>query len=139
MTTYVPAALRRLVVERAGNRCEYCLFPQAASLFALEIEHIIAERHRGETTAENLALACPSCNRLKGSDLGSIDSETNRLTPLFHPRQQQWAEHFRWSGAEITPLTAEGRVTAFLLQFNHPDRLAERQILIASEQEFGSV
>ncbi|NJR31910.1 MAG: HNH endonuclease [Chamaesiphon sp. CSU_1_12] len=94
MTTYVPAALRRLVVERAGNRCEYCLFPQAASLFTLEIEHIIAERHRGETTAENLALACPPCNRLKGSDLGSIDSETNRLTPLFHPRQQQWTD---WS------------------------------------------
>ena len=134
MTTYVPAALRRLVVERAGNRCEYCLFPQAASLFALEIEHIIAEKHRGETIAENLALACPHCNRLKGSDLGSIDAENNRLTPLFHPRQQQWTEHFRLSGAEISPLTAEGRVTVFLLQFNHPDRLAERQILIASGQ-----
>ena len=134
MTTYVPAALRRLVIERANNRCEYCLFPQSASLFTLEIEHIIAERHRGETTAENLALACPHCNRFKGSDLGSIDSQTDQLTPLFHPRQQQWAEHFELCKAEIRPLTAAGRVTVFLLQFNNLDRLEERQILIASGQ-----
>jgi len=134
MTTYVPAALRRLVINRANNRCEYCLFPQAASLFALEIEHIIAEKHRGETTLENLALACPHCNRLKGSDLGSIDPDTNQLTPLFHPRHQQWTEHFRLSGVEIIPLSPEGRVTVFLLQFNHPERLEERLILMANGQ-----
>jgi HNH endonuclease len=134
MTTYVSAALRRLVIERANNCCEYCLFLQAASLFALEIEHIIAEKHRGETTSDNLALACSPCNRLKGSDLGSIDIDTKQLTALFHPRQQQWTEHFRLSGAEIIPLSAEGRVTAFLLKFNHPERLEERQNLIASGQ-----
>lgn len=138
MTTYVPAALRRLVVERANNRCEYCLFPQSASLFTLEIEHIIAERHRGEITAENLALACPNCNRFKGSDLGSIDAETTQLTPLFHPRRQQWIEHFQLFGAEIRPLTPEGRVTVFLLQFNSPNRLEERQMLISSGQYSGS-
>jgi HNH endonuclease len=126
MTTYV--------IDRANNRCEYCLFPQTASLFSLEIEHIIAEKHRGETIAENLALACPHCNRLKGSDIGSIDPDTDRLTPLFHPRLQQWTEHFRCEGAEIIPLTPEGRVTVILLQFNHPKRLEERQILIAIGQ-----
>jgi HNH endonuclease len=135
MSTYIPVALRKYVVERAGDCCEYCLHPQSASLFALEIEHIIAEKHRGPTTAENLALACPACNRLKGSDLGSIDHETQQLTPLFHPRNQQWTEHFYLSpAAEIIPITAEGRVTVFLLQFNHPDRIEERQILIASGQ-----
>jgi hypothetical protein len=130
MTTYVPASIRRLVIERANNRCEYCLFPQSASLFALEIEHIIAEKHRGETISENLALACPQCNRLKGSDIASIDPVSNQITPLFHPRQQRWREHFSLSGVQIIPQTPEGRVTTFLLQFNHPDRLAERQILI---------
>jgi hypothetical protein len=68
--------------------------------------------------------------------LGSIDIDTNQLTALFHPRQQQWTEHFRLSGAEIIPLSAEGRVTAFLLKFNHPERLEERQNLIASGQFF---
>jgi 5-methylcytosine-specific restriction endonuclease McrA len=74
--SYVSASLRRLVIERAENRCEYCRFPQAASLFAFEIEHIIAEKHDGATESENLALFCPCCNRFKGSDIGLIDPET---------------------------------------------------------------
>jgi HNH endonuclease len=83
--SYISVVLRRLVTERAGEQCEYCLFPQTASLFAFEMEHIIAEKHDGTTDAENLALACPCCNRFKGSDLGSIDRETQQLTPFFHP------------------------------------------------------
>ncbi len=137
MTTYVSVALRKLVIQRAKSRCEYCLYPQAVSLFALEIEHIIAEKHRGQTTADNLALACPNCNRLKGSDISLIDPDTDLLTPLFHPRQQQWTDHFYLSStAEIMPITAEGRVTAFLLQFNHPERIKERQFLMADENIF---
>jgi 5-methylcytosine-specific restriction endonuclease McrA len=31
------------------------------------MEHIIAEKHRGSTEAENLALACPYCNRAKAN------------------------------------------------------------------------
>lgn len=77
--TYVPVHLRRLVIERAKERCEYCLFPQNAALLTFEIEHIIAEKHGGTTEAENLALACPYCNRAKGTDLGSIDPETRKL------------------------------------------------------------
>jgi 5-methylcytosine-specific restriction endonuclease McrA len=65
--SYVPVALRSTVIERAGGRCEYCLYPQAASFLAFEIEHIISEKHGGKTVAENLALACPYCNRFKGS------------------------------------------------------------------------
>jgi hypothetical protein len=34
------------------------------------------------TESENLALSCPCCNRFKGSDLGSIDPETQQLTSL---------------------------------------------------------
>jgi molybdenum cofactor biosynthesis enzyme MoaA len=30
--TYVSAHLRKLVIERANQRCEYCLFPQSAAL-----------------------------------------------------------------------------------------------------------
>ncbi len=130
MTTYVPAELRQKVCERANERCEYCLYPQKASFLAFEIEHIVAEKHGGATTADNLALACPYCNRFKGTDLGSLDPETGRLTPFFNPRTQKWGEHFRIEDARITPLTPEGRVTARILQFNHPDRVLERRRLI---------
>jgi hypothetical protein len=132
--TYVSAKLRKLVIERAQQNCEYCLFPQSAALFSFEIEHIIAEKHRGTTQAENLALACPYCNRAKGTDLGSIDPETGKLTAFFNPRTQQWRDHFQMNGAEILPLTAEGRVTVAILQFNQSDRLEERNRLISAGQ-----
>ena len=127
--TYVPLELRQLVIERANNRCEYCLFPQEASLLALEMEHIIAEKHGGVTEANNLALACPFCNRAKGTDLGSIDSQTGQLTAFFNPRQQSWPDHFEFDGVKIVPLTAEARVTESILRLNHPDRLREREQL----------
>jgi hypothetical protein len=127
--TYVSAALRRLVTERANAQCEYCRFPQTASLFAFEMEHIIAEKHDGITEAENLALSCPCCNRFKGSDIGSIDPQTQQLTPFFHPRRQEWSDHFQLEGGIIVPLTPEGRVTAKILQFNLSERILEREQL----------
>lgn len=125
--SYVSAVLRRLVIERAKEKCEYCQFPQSASLFAFEMEHIIAEKHGGITEAENLALSCPCCNRFKGSDLGSIDPETQQLTPFFHPRQQQWREHFCLEEGIIIAQTPEGRVTVKILQFNLAERILERK------------
>jgi hypothetical protein len=132
--TYISARLRETVVERAGDRCEYCLYPQAMAFLQFEIEHIIAEKHGGATVSENLALACPYCNRHKGSDLGSLDPETGQLTPFFNPRIQVWLDHFQLEGALIVPLTPEGRVTVAMLQLNHPDRVLERQRLLSIGQ-----
>jgi len=128
--SYVPAALRKQLIDRAESRCEYCKYPQAVSFFTFEMEHIIAEKHDGLITIDNLALACPWCNEFKGTDLGSIDSLTRQLTPFFHPRLQQWSDHFRFSDDRIIALTAEGRVTEKILQFNQPDRILERSILM---------
>jgi hypothetical protein len=86
--TRVPLVLRQLVLDRAAGRCEYCLYPQALSLLAFEFEHIVAEKHGGATTAENLPLAYPYCKRFKGTDLGSLDPESRLLVPFFHPRNQ---------------------------------------------------
>ena len=127
--SYVSATLRQLVPQRAGKKCEYCQFPQTASLFAFEMEHIIAEKHDGITEAGNLALSCPCCNRFKGTDLGSIDPETGQLTAFFNPRLQQWSDHFRPEEGIIMPLTPEGRVTAKILQFNLLERILERKQL----------
>ncbi|MGB6166141.1 MAG: HNH endonuclease signature motif containing protein [Geitlerinemataceae cyanobacterium] len=134
--SYIRAALRRLVTQRAQNQCEYCRFPQQVSLFAFEIEHIIAQKHDGVTEAENLALACPDYNRFKGTDLGSIDPKTKQLTPFFHPRTQKWSDHFCLEATgSIIPLTPQGRVTAKILQFNHPERVSERSLFMLSIAE----
>jgi hypothetical protein len=130
--THVPAALRRLVRERARECCEYCLIPEALTLFTHALDHVIAEKHGGPTTAENLALSCAVCNGFKGSDLASVDPQTGAIVPLFHPRRDRWADHFRLQGGRIEPLTPAGRVTARLLRFNDAERVEEREALVAS-------
>ena len=130
MSAMIAPELRRLVAERAGRRCEYCLLPQAVALHRHEPDHIIPLQHGGETDGDNLALACLRCNRYKEPNVGSIDPLTGQLVPLFHPRPQVWEQHFQIVDALIKPLTPEGRVTVRLLRLNEPDRLAERQRLI---------
>jgi 5-methylcytosine-specific restriction endonuclease McrA len=130
--TYISAALRRLVRERSGDRCEYCLIPESATFAPHWIDHIIAEKHGGITEADNLANSCVLCNQCKGSDLSSIDPDTGEIVALFHPRRDRWTDHFRLVGGRIEPLSAVGRVTVRLLQFNNPERVAEREHLSAA-------
>lgn len=128
--TYIPASLRALVGDRANHACEYCLIPEIAVFSALEIDHIIAEKHGGKTISENLALACSLCNKHKGSDLASIDPETKEITRLFNPRQDGWQHHFQLKNdGEIHPQTSIGRVTTKLLRINDSGRMKERALL----------
>jgi len=124
--------LRRLVIDRAGNCCEYCLLPQAAAFFRHEPDHIIPQQHGGVTVESNLALACMRCNRYKGPNVGSIDPLTNRLVPFFNPRIDDWKDHFKLEGAMILPLTPEARVTVKILRLNDEERVIERMRLLAA-------
>lgn len=128
--TYISAELRRLVIRRAGGRCEYCLVPQDAVFSPHQPDHIIAEQHSGLTEADNLALSCLHCNRHKGPNIASIDVETNQLVFLFNPRTQIWREHFVLEGALIRPVTAVGRTTVRVLNLNSLERIEVRQMLI---------
>lgn len=130
--TSVPAALRRLVRERANDCCEYCLIPEAVTFAAHCIDHVIAEKHGGATDADNLACSCTLCNLHKGTDLTSIDPDTGMIVPLFNPRRDNWADHFRVAENRIEALSPIGRVTVRLLQFNLIHRIAERKQLIAA-------
>jgi hypothetical protein len=130
MTGYISEALRREVEDRAQGYCEYCLIHQDDRLFAHEIDHSYAEKHSGQTQTDNLCLACSECNRYKGSDLCSLDPVTQTVVALFHPRRDGWTEHFRLYDGIIEPLSPSGRVTARLLDFNDPETLDRRRILI---------
>lgn len=128
--THIPDSLRRSVFKRAEGCCEYCLIHQDDAFKRHEIDHIAAEKHGGETIAENLCLSCMECNRHKSSDLTSYDPETGEITLLFHPRQQTWTDHFALQGDKIIGLTPTGRTTIFLLHLNDDDRVLERGELI---------
>ncbi|MBI5671584.1 MAG: HNH endonuclease [Chloroflexi bacterium] len=129
--THIPAELRRLVIDRAGGCCECCLMTEADSYLAHEVDHIISNKHRGDTTLDNLCLSCFDCNRYKGSDIGSYDIETETFVSLYNPRTMYWNDHFRLDDAVITPLTPEARVTVFLLRLNSGARLVRRAAFLA--------
>lgn len=130
----VSTELRKLVVSRASGRCEYCLIHQDFSIYTHEVDHIIALKHGGKTVAENLALSCLSCNRHKGSDFATIDSTTGEIVPLYNPRCQIWDEHFYFGSVRIEGKTQVGQATAKLLQFNLPNRLLQRQVLMSQQK-----
>lgn len=132
MTTRPGRTLRRRVVARADNRCEYCLIRQEQAASVHQIDHVVAEKHGGPTTLENLAVSCTLCNRRKGSDLSSVDPATAQIVPLFNPRTQVWSDHFRLEGSRIVGQTPEGRATVELLQLNAYERLLERHEWIQS-------
>jgi len=108
----VPAPLRRLVSERARHRCEYCGLAQAGQEAAFHIDHVVPETAGGQTSADNLALACVSCSLRKGARQQAVDPETNQEVPLFNPRHSAWRDHFRWDGTSVKGITPSGRATA---------------------------
>lgn len=96
--TYIPDRLRQQVARRARARCEYCRLPLKYAYHPHEIDHIFAEKHGGLTASENLCLACIDCNRHKGSDICSLDPSTGEVVALYHPRRQNWYDHFQLLG-----------------------------------------
>lgn len=130
---YIPAELRRLVVERARNYCEYCRYPGRYLPQTPPLDHIIPREAGGLTIAENLAQSCQGCNGHKAARTLATDPVTGLLVSLFHPRQQRWEEHFAWSEdyLRITGLTPVGRATLELLQLNREGLINMRRVLYA--------
>ena len=127
------AATRQLVRARAEDRCEYCHLSQAAAPFlSFHVEHIQAQQHIADDTPANLALACPDCNRHKGPNLTTIDPQTRLIVRLFHPRQDEWTDHFEYRGAILIGRTLIGDATIRLLQMNTVERVEMRAELQAS-------
>jgi 5-methylcytosine-specific restriction endonuclease McrA len=126
----IDAATRNLVRERAVGRCEYCRLPEHVGDIPFHVEHIVAKQHRTDDRPSNLALACDRCNLHKGPNLTSIDPETGELVPLFHPRKENWTDHFAFRGGRILGLTATGRATVRLLNMNATRRVELRRQLI---------
>jgi len=128
------AEARELVRQRASNRCEYCLLPQRYSHLAHHIEHIVARQHGGTDDVANLALACHRCNLRKGPNLSGVDPLTREVAALFHPRQDQWPDHFRFMDVRVEGITPTGRATVEVLSMNDARRLdLRRELLIRGE------
>jgi len=128
----LPGELSRAVRARAGARCEYCRMHESLQGATFHIEHIIPQCQGGLSDWGNLALGCSGCNLHKASRTTAADPVTAEVVPLFHPLQQQWAEHFRFRSYRIEGLTPTGRATVAALNLNHP----RRQRIRAVEEAF---
>lgn len=131
---HVPAAVRRVVRERAGDLCEYCRSPASFATQSFTVEHIRPRAGGGQTTLENLAWACFGCNAHKHAAMKATDSQTGTLVPLYHPRRAAWSEHFQWveGDTRVAGKTPTGRATVDALRLNRIGLVNLRQVLAAA-------
>ena len=121
------AASRRLVRQRAAERCEYCGLAQSNfPLVSFHVEHVVAKQHGGPDDLDNLCLSCHWCNLFKGPNLSSLVE--GNLTRLFNPRTDFWSDHFAAIDGRIQGITAIGVATVKLLYMNDPDRVELRRL-----------
>ena len=122
--------LRYHVRSRAKNCCECCKLPSEYSDAPFQLDHIIAETHGGPTTPQNSAWSCLYCNRFKGPNLSGWDQELQAVIRFFHPRTDQWPEHFQWDSPILRGITSIGKVTVQLLRINEDNAVQVRQLLL---------
>lgn len=74
----------------------------------------------GTWAIENLAFSCQGCNNHKYIFITAIDPLSGAIVPLYHPRQQHWADHFTWNEdfTFVIGLTPTGRATVHKLRLN---------------------
>jgi hypothetical protein len=125
----ISEAVRARVRQRADNRCEYCLSPQALVMGRLQIDHVLPLAKGGSNAEDNLCLACELCNQYKWTKTEASDPQTGETVPLFNPRNQAWHEHFVWSedGVEVFGKSDCGRATIVALRLNNPLAKAVRR------------
>lgn len=99
--------------------------------YVFHIEHIIAKKHVSDDSDENLCLACASCNLHKGTNIAGLDPDSGQITPLFHPREHNWDDHFMWEGPYLRAKTASARATIHVLRINSAENLELREALIS--------
>jgi hypothetical protein len=133
MSAYISTELQRSVRNRFSDCCAYCRTAEKLTATVFEFEHIVPRSAGGETTLENLCLACPMCNRYKSDSSSAIDPLTKVVVPLFHPHQDRWADHFAWSddSTEVVALTANGRATIAALKMNRAAMIRVRRMWVA--------
>jgi hypothetical protein len=127
---------RNLIKQRANNCCEYCKSQAKFSSDSFSIEHIIPRSKGGTSDLDNLAVACQGCNNFKYSHTQAIDPITGELAQLYHPRQQDWQDHFTWSRnlTQMLGLTPIGRATIERLRLNREGVVNLRQALASIDQ-----
>lgn len=118
-----------IVAARARHLCEYCHAPEVVFNLPFEVEHVTPQARGGETSEENLALSCRSCNLYKADAVSAFDELTQTRVRLFDPRRDSWRVHFslREETGEIEGLTETARAAIARLRLNSQAQVAARK------------
>lgn len=123
---------KKIVHNRAKSCCEYCQSSDKWATHRFYIEHIIPQSKSGSDDLDNLALGCPGCNNHKYNKLYGIDPLDGKEVRLFHPRKQEWTNHFIWDNnlTRVVGITAVGRATIDALKLNRKRLVTRREAFI---------
>src|SRR5436305_12935555 len=129
-----PAERRAEVRARARQTCEYCHSQERFATQSFSVEHILPLQTGGSDDMDNLALGCQGCNNHKYTRTQGLDPATGETVELFHPRRQNWRDHFIWSDdfTRIVGLTPAGRASVEILRLNRPGLVNLRRVLYAA-------
>ena len=116
----ISPAVRDLVRQRAGGKCEYCHVLERWQYIPFTVDHVVPLVAGGADDPDNLALACFHCNRRKADRVTVLEPDSGIQVRLFNPRQDEWSAHFAWSAdrLQIIGLTTMGRATVAALELN---------------------
>lgn len=83
------------------------------------------------TILENLAYSCGGCNPKKSAKITVTYPKTGKQIPLFHPRKENWNDHFKWDeeALQIIGTTLKGELTIKTLDMNREGLINLRQLL----------
>ncbi len=131
MPRYISPKKKDTVRNRADCRCEYCKIPDSHRSGSFNIDHIIPIVLEGSSELENLAYSCSGCNEYKAAKTTATDPSTGKEIPLFHPRKDQWNEHFKWDdeALHIIGITLKGELTIQALDMNRKGLINLRRLL----------
>ena len=98
-----PLALPAPLLIHARRQTPFCSFLDALDYVAVSVSSamlawaiwVVPVVAGGQSTSENLALACVSCSLRKGARLVTVDPYTGKEVVLFDPRRDAWRMHFR--------------------------------------------
>lgn len=115
-----------------GRRCVYCRLPdglKGEDAFGVDHYRPVSRFPGLVCEYENLFYACNSCNSNK-NDFWPSSLQWAEASFLPNPCDHRMAEHLRFEGSRVEPLTATGRFAIELLQLNDPVEIQARDFVL---------
>ena len=115
-----------------GRQCVYCRLPdgtKGADVFCVDHYRPKSRFPKLECIYANLFYACPACNRRKGA-FWPAEEELLRGMFIPNPCDHSMAEHLKYEGARVEPLTRAGRRAEEELILNGEVDVAYREVVL---------